>query len=70
MWIAFFIWVADADAVPFPEEVPDKDGVPDEVEVVSKLKIKKQRDHSGSPEIPEHHHIAKYNSITKTLNKT
>ena len=38
MWIAFFIWVADADAVPFPEEVPNKDRVPDEVEVVSKLK--------------------------------
>lgn len=36
--MAFFSGVADADAFPFPEEVPDEDGAADEVETVSELR--------------------------------
>ena len=36
--IAFFSGVADVDAFPFSEEVPDEDGAADEVEAVSELR--------------------------------
>ena len=36
--IAFFSGMADVDAFPFSEEVPDEDGTADEVEAVSELR--------------------------------